>query len=150
MSLSPLVDERYRLTLADLEGRPRRLRVANVTTQGVEELVPVLHFEGTTKRLVLTPAQSRQLIAITGSAIFANWIGQTLVLQPRRSGGEMQINIQPPDGPIRGHSLPAPRTDDQRGWRLTLIVVGLLALASLVAIAFNLSLFDSYLALLLP
>lgn len=150
MAPSPQIDERYRLTIADLEGHPRWLRVANVTTQGVEELVPVLHFEGTTKRLVLTPSQSQQVIAITGSTIFSEWVGQTLVLQPRRSGGVTQISIQPPDGPVRGHAMPTPRTDDERGWRLTLIVVGLIALASLTYVAFNLSLFDGYLAPLLP
>jgi hypothetical protein len=150
MSLSPPLDERYRLTYADLAGQPRRLRIANVTTQGLEDLVPVLHFDGTTKRLVLTPVQSQQLIALTGSTIFSDWIGQMVILQPRRAGSERQIALQPPDGPVRGHAMPPPRTDDERGWRLALVVVGLVALASLAYIAFNLALFDSYLAPLLP
>lgn len=150
MSHSQPIDERYRLTHADLAGQPRLLRIANVTTQGLEELVPVLHFDGTTKRLVLTPGQSQHLIAITGSTIFTDWVGKSVVLQPRRTGDDLQIALQPPDGPVRGHAMPPPRTDDERGWRMALVVVGLVALASLAYVAFNLSLFDSYLAPLLP
>lgn len=150
MSISQPVDERYRLTVDDLAGRPRQVRIANVTTQGLEELVPVLHFEGITKRLVLTPAQSQQMIRASGSTIFADWVGRSLVLQPRRVAGEPQIAIQPTGGSVYGHAMPTPRTDDQRGWRLAWIVVGLLALASLTYIAFNLSLFDTYFAPLLP
>lgn len=150
MSISHLVDERYRLTVDDLADRPRRVRIANVTTQGLEELVPVLHFEGIAKRLVLTPAQSQQMIRVSGSTLFADWVGCSLVLQPRRVGSERQITIQPPDGPVRGYTMPMPRTDDQRGWRLAWLVVGLLALTSLTYIALNLSLFDAYFAPLLP
>lgn len=150
MSISQLIDDGYRLTPADLDGRPRRLRIANVTTQGLEELVPVLHFDQLTKRLVMTPTQSQQLIAITGSALFSDWIGQTLVLQPRRIAGEWQIVILDPKGPHHGHAMPTPRTEDQRGWRTAWLVVGLIALASAIYMAFNYAYIDSLLAPLLP
>ncbi len=150
MSTSPLVDDRYRLTASDLAGRPRRLQIANVTSQGLEDLVPVLHFDGMTKRLVLAPDQTRQVIAITGSTLFADWIGHTLVLVPRRSRDEAQIAILPPDGSLRGHAMPPPRSDDQRGWRLAWLVVGVIALASFIYIVLNSAQFDAYFAPFLP
>ncbi len=146
MSISQPVDEGYRLTPADLAGRPRRLRIANVTTQGLEGLAPVLHFDGLSKRMALTPTQSQQLIALTGSTLFNDWIGHTVILRPRRVAGGVQIAISAPDGPYHGHDMPTPRSDDQRGWRLAWFVVGLIAFASLAYIALNYAEFDAYLA----
>jgi hypothetical protein len=50
MSISPIVDANYRLQAVDLEGMARHVVIANVTYQGVEEMTPVLHFVGQTKR----------------------------------------------------------------------------------------------------
>ncbi|HXF61764.1 MAG TPA: hypothetical protein VNK95_09105, partial [Caldilineaceae bacterium] len=81
MSISYFVDEKYRLQPADLQGWPRRVVIANVTFQGIEEARPVLHFAGQTKRLALSAEQTRQLIALTGSAQFSDWIGRAVVLR---------------------------------------------------------------------
>ena len=54
---------------ADLGGRPRRVIIANVTYQGIEEMTPVLHFAGQPKRLALTRPMAQQLTAATGTSL---------------------------------------------------------------------------------
>lgn len=127
MSISYFVDEKYRLQPADLQGRPRRVVIANVTYQGLEDVRPVLHFAGQTKRLALDAEQTRQLIALTGSAQLTDWIGRTVVLQPPRRG-ETAIRIVAPNSSAR--AMPPPHNDEQRGWRLAWLVVSLIALTS--------------------
>ena len=90
MSISPLVDADYRLYAADLAGMARQVVIANVTYQGIEEMRPVLHIEGQTKRLVLSPEQVNQLIEITGTALLSRWIGIAI---PSSSGTHTSFEI---------------------------------------------------------
>lgn len=138
MSLSDIVDERYRLHAADLDGLPIAAVISNVTYQGVEELSPVLHLEGFQKRLVLSKAQSQDLMRITGSAIFSDWIGQRIELRPIKAGRESFIAIRPfrrrrfylrsPGYWLRG---------ERGGWLLAITIVLLISLASALAIYYN-------------
>ena len=81
MSLSSIVDLRYRLQPADIGQRVLRLTINNISVQGVEDLRPVLHFaEFPTKRLVLDSDQRRALIQMTGSVLFADWVGHQVDL----------------------------------------------------------------------
>jgi hypothetical protein len=148
MSISNSVDKRYRLYASDLTGRPRRVVIANVTYQGLEEVNPVLHFAGQSKRLVLTPAQCRQMITLTGTAHFTEWIGLPIVLKPDATDSGA-IELASPTA-LRASAMPLDRTDDQRGWRLAWLVVGLVALASALYLALNLSGLSAYLATYLP
>jgi hypothetical protein len=149
MSRSPIVDADYRLHAADLAGQPRQVIIANVTYQGVEEMVPVLHFEGQTKRLVLSGEQAAQLLAITGTVLHQRWIGLPLILQPPKhlpnADDPAEITIHAPAANVRGQPMPVVISEDRRGWYLALSVVGLLLSASMVFALLNL---DSILATL--
>jgi hypothetical protein len=148
MSISSSVDERYRLYATDLNGRPRHVVIANVTYQGLEEVNPVLHFVGQSKRLVLTPAQCHQMVLLTGTALFIEWIGRPIILKPDATNPGA-IELASPTA-LRASVMPVERTDNQRGWRLAWLVVGLVATASALYWVINLSGLSAYLATLLP
>jgi len=87
MSLSSIVDLRYRLQPADIGPRGLRLTINNISVQGVEDLRPVLHFaEFPTKRLVLDRDQRQALIQMTGSVLFADWVGRQVELSTEMGG----------------------------------------------------------------
>ena len=139
MSISPIVDANYRLHPPDLEGAARRVVISNVTMQGVENMTPVLHFDGQTKRLVLDAEQAAQLVEITGTSLFAQWIGVAVILQPRTKKGHSQILLKAITAKERGQPMPVYMPDDKRGWRLSLIIVGILLTASLAYAALNMT-----------
>lgn len=145
MSISPIVDADYRLYPHDLDGIPRQVVIANVTYQGVEEMTPVLHFEGQTKRLVLTPEQVRELIEITGTVLYPKWIGLPVILQPHITRHESRIHIIPAGAKVRAQPMPTYVSEDQRGWILAMSVVGLLLSLSAIFVALN---FNSLLTIL--
>jgi hypothetical protein len=90
----PIIETQYRLHPADLDGKPSKAQIANVTFQGIEAMQPVLHFTGHAKRLTLTPAQSRQMVTITGTTIVTQWIGASKCV-PVCSPQEMLFQYQP-------------------------------------------------------
>jgi hypothetical protein len=139
MSISPIVDANYRLHPADLEGVARRVVIANVTYQGVEEMTPVLHFVGQTKRLVLSPEQVGQIIDITGTPLFPQWIGVPIILQPRNDKNESLILIKAVTPKQRGQPMPTYISADRRGWYLALSVVGLLLSTSILFAMLNMT-----------
>lgn len=137
MSISPVVDANYRLHPTDLDGAPRRVIIANVTYQGIEEMTPVLHFVGQTKRLVLSAEQVEQVIAITGTLLYSRWVGTPLILSPDTVGQATTISIQPVSG-RRGQPMPVQLSEDRRGWILALTVVSILLLISATFAILNL------------
>jgi hypothetical protein len=137
MSISPVVDASYRLQPADLQGAPRQVVISNVTYQGIEEMTPVLHFEGQSKRLVLTPEQVSQLIAITGTTLFQQWLGTAIVLKPQIRKDDSTILILAINPKHRARAMPGYVPEDRRGWYLALTVVGILLLASLIYAALH-------------
>lgn len=139
MSISPIVDANYRLQPADLEGVARRVVIANVTYQGVEEMTPVLHFVGQTKRLVLSLEQVGQIIDITGTPLFSQWIGLPIILQPHAERTESHILIKAVTPKLRGQPMPIYVSEDRRGWYLALSVVGLLLSTSIIFAALNMT-----------
>jgi hypothetical protein len=138
MSTSPIVDENYRLHVADLEGMAREVEVANVTYQGVEEMTPVLHFVGQSKRMVMSPQQVSDMLQITGTILYPRWIGTRILLQPYQAGGDSFIRIRGLSPKARGRPMPAYLSDERRGWLLALSVVGIILLASLLIASLNL------------
>jgi hypothetical protein len=138
MSRVEIIDQRYRLQPEDLAGAPRRLVVANVTLQGLEEMVPTLHFEGQEKRLPLSAEQSRALTELTGTPVLRDWIGATVILAPTRSTDGAGIRILSPTVARRAGAIPAPVDQERRNWRMALITVGVLITASSVYLLVNL------------
>lgn len=138
MSRVEIIDHRYRLQPEDLAGAPRRLIVANVTLQGLEDMVPTLHFEGQEKRLPLSAEQCRALTELTGTPVLRDWIGATVVLAPTRSAEGSGIRILSPTVASRAGAIPTPIDQEQRNWRIALITVGVLITASSVYLLVNL------------
>lgn len=126
MSISPIVDADYRLHIADLQGQARQVVIANVTYQGIEEMVPVLHFEGQTKRLVLSAEQAAQVIQITGTPLFERWVNTSVILRPHITKTESRIIIQPINPKRKAQAMPTYVSEDRRGWYLALALVGIL------------------------
>jgi hypothetical protein len=139
MSISPIVDANYRILPEDLEGIARHVIVANVTYQGVEEMAPVLHFAGQTKRLVLSAEQVGQMIEITGTTLFPQWVGVAIILQPHVAQNGSSILIKAVTAKMRGQPMPVYVSEDRRGWIMALSVVGLLLSSSIIFAALNIT-----------
>ncbi len=108
MSISPIIDERYRLRPEDVGRGGIYVTVQNVSWQGVEKLHPLLHLrEFPQKRLLLTQQQTHSLIEIVGSTLAQDWIGQRLVLVAAYDDGEPVIMIR----------LAMPAKKAAAGWR---------------------------------
>lgn len=93
MSISDDVDSKYRLHPTDLGGRPRTALICRVGYEGVEEMTPLLHFEGIARPLALDAEQRIQMAGIARSTLTADWVGMALVLRPAREGGEETIRL---------------------------------------------------------
>jgi hypothetical protein len=139
VSLSAVVDERYRLTPADLNGRARQVMIKAVTFEGVEQFTPLLHFEGVARPLALDPEQRIDMAAVAHSTLTADWVGVALVLYPLRGDEGETIALLPLDAAGR-RSAPEPgwtprrdaepgRPGGSRSLRPLLILLALLALA---------------------
>lgn len=95
MSISPIIDERYRLRPEDVGRGGVHVTVQNVSWQGVERLHSLLHLrEFSQKRLLLDQQQVQSLTEITGSTLAQDWIGQRLVLVAEYDDGELVIRIR--------------------------------------------------------
>lgn len=95
MSISPIIDERYRLQPKDVGRSGMYVTVQNVSWQGVEQLRPLLHLrEFPQKRLLLDQRQVQSLIEIAGSTLAQDWIGQRLVLVAEYDDGELVIMLR--------------------------------------------------------
>jgi hypothetical protein len=113
--------------------------ISNVSYQGLEELNPVLHFEGLFRRMVLSRDHVLSLVQITGSVIFSDWIGSSVVLTPGGGIGEETIQIQPvPERKNGWFRANLPTHDfDHNGWLLSILVVLGLAVVSLAYVWHN-------------
>ena len=101
-SLSPIIDEHYRLKPADIGRALLRVTIKNVSLQGVEQLRPVLHLgEFPNKRLVIDRTQCQVLIRLTGSPLFVDWIGQEIDLKMSIHEGQTDITISAPQAENR-------------------------------------------------
>ncbi len=113
MSISDAVDTRYRLLPADLGGRARRVLVYRVSVEGVEQMTPLVHFEGVARPLALDGDQRSQMAQIAGSTLLADWVGVALVLRPERRNGQTAIALYG----LETHKGWAARTVRIEGWR---------------------------------
>ena len=96
MSISSVIDERYRLHPRDLGRSSLQVTIQNVSWQGVEQLNPLLHLrEFAQKRLLLNQRQMQRLIEIIGSSLDHDWIGHTIQLRAEYDDGELIIALYP-------------------------------------------------------
>lgn len=95
MSFSSTVDYRYRLIAADLGGRPRTVMVTRVSYQGVENLQPMLHFEGIAKPLALDATQRLVVSQIARSTAVSDWVGLMMELHPVEQEHRSWIEVTP-------------------------------------------------------
>ena len=96
MSISPIIDQRYRLYPVDLGRDDWCVTIQNVSWQGLEQVAPLLHLrEFPTKRLLLDPIQQQELQEITNSLQWADWIGQTLIIAAQSDHDRLRIHFYP-------------------------------------------------------
>ena len=131
MSQSEVVEARYRIHAADLQGRQRKWVVSNISYQGVEDMAPVLHIEGMSKRFVLDPEQSRQMMSLTNTLMPDEWVGATIRVAPVAAADSDKIVITAADLPRR--SAPFTVTWTARLALTALLIVVLVAVAYAVA-----------------
>ncbi len=142
MSISPVIDERYRLQTKDL-GRARvQVTIQNVSWQGVERLQPLLHLrEFPQKRLLLDQWQVQSLIEIVGSALAHDWIGHTIMIAVEHGVDEPVIVLRA----LKTDSAPPlqwrPPIHLSSQWRTLLLA---LVLALLFALVFLLDNSDAF------
>jgi hypothetical protein len=101
MAKSEIVDAKYRVHADDLNGQRHEWVIANVTYEGLEELSPVLHIEGLTKRFVLDQEQSHQMMSLTHSFIPDDWVGARIWVAPTVTAEDEKILITSADMPER-------------------------------------------------
>ncbi|HEY64247.1 MAG TPA: hypothetical protein G4O02_06710 [Caldilineae bacterium] len=76
------------LKAADLGGRAVVVKIVAVDVEefrqrdGSKKLAAVLTFERARKRMILNKTQCGQMVTITGSERFADWVGHTVMLAP--------------------------------------------------------------------
>ena len=90
------------------------------------------------KPMVLSPAQVRDLVKITGTAIFSDWIGHALVLTLPRDTGASEIELLGEAG--QGERLPSAMSSyhfDLTGWLLAILIVIGLGIVSLAYVQQN-------------
>ena len=95
MSFSSTVDHRYRFIAAHLGGRSRTVMVTRVSYQGVENLQPMLHFEGIAKPLALDMTQRLVVSQIARSTAVSDWVGIMMELHPVEQDQRSWIEITP-------------------------------------------------------
>ncbi|MEZ4864044.1 MAG: hypothetical protein R3C14_22185 [Caldilineaceae bacterium] len=101
MSLAPIIDREYRLHPQDLQRGPVRVTIQNVSWQGLEQASPVLHLrEFTQKRLPLDRTQCQALIAMTGTTLYQEWIGHSLILYTAEEADGLRIVLHPANQPL--------------------------------------------------
>lgn len=94
MSISPTIDNHYRLTPQDLGRRDHVVTISNVSWQGVETLSPLLHLhEFPTKRLALDAIQQQEIIQIFGSYSREDWIGQRVMIAAQSDHDQLRVHL---------------------------------------------------------
>jgi hypothetical protein len=90
---------------ADLGGHAVTVKISGVAVEsfrlpdGSQRASAVLAFEGKTKRLILNKTQCKQLIEITGSERFEEWVGRSISLAPATAqNGKPTIAIRAAHG----------------------------------------------------
>ena len=127
MSLSPIVDQRYRLAPTDV-GNGRRVTICNVSLQGVEASRPVLHLaEFPTKRLVLERTHCQALTRLVGSALFTDWVGYQIDLHVTMDEPCPLIVIG--SSPPQRHRRAGRKLGNVRGRGLSIVLIVIVILA---------------------
>ena len=145
-STSPIVDQRYRLTPADLQGRSAVVTIMNVTLQGVEELHPVLHFDTIRKPLVLDPRQCDDVAHLTRSTIMQEWIGARLLLMPRLGDAGPTIELRGEQARIEDQPLYRPPVTARPGWGTVAVALLILVILIVMALIENSTLLEELLS----
>ena len=99
---------------ADLGGHAVTVVISDVTVEsfrlpdGTHRASAVLAFEGKAKRLILNKTQCKQLIEITGSERFEEWVGRSISLAPATAqNGKPTIAIRAVHGDAKPSSTPS-------------------------------------------
>ncbi|MCB0061140.1 MAG: hypothetical protein KDE19_03460 [Caldilineaceae bacterium] len=132
MSISPIIDHRYRLQPHDLGRREPVVTIQNVSQQGLETVAPLLHLrEFPEKRLLLEPVQCQELAQITGTSLPEAWIGEQIRLAVQSDRDQLRIHLFPahiPPSQATGHTPPIPVPENLQSSLLLFLVLCLIFL----------------------
>lgn len=106
MSEMRTVDDLYPpkwVRAADLNGHVARVKITAATVEEVflpsnnsTEKAVILAFEGKKKRLILNKTRCKAMVEITGSKVFKDWVGHTVLLKAAKArNGKDTIEIRP-------------------------------------------------------
>lgn len=97
MSRSRVVDQRYRLQAQDLGATSVVVTICNVSYQGLEQLTPLLHFDGYPGK-IFAPDQQQcsDLVRLTHSKLCSEWVGHTILLRTTQQYGVKTLVIDAP------------------------------------------------------
>jgi hypothetical protein len=133
MSISPIIDSRYRLNPHDIGRQDRVVTIQNVSWQGLETLTPLLHLrEFPTKRLALEKIQQQELWQITGSRRAEDWIGHTLLLAAQSDRDQLRIHLYPLQPSTARYTALSPTIRVPESWRATALLLLILLLLFLL------------------
>jgi hypothetical protein len=151
VSQSILIDQRHRLRAADLGGKPLSAVVRSIAFEGVEELIPLVYFEGMGRPLALDFDQRGDLARIAHSTVLSEWVGLTVVLRPTKIEGGETIRVFGIDEQAGKAAAVSPRVPSERKrparslFRLLLIVlIVAIALAAVAAVERIPNLFSAF------
>lgn len=140
MSVSDAVETGYRIQPTDLRGQETVRLIVNVSYQGIEDMSPVLHLDGTTKRLALDQEQSRQMMILTQSSIPEDWVGARIRLIPKGAASGATVTIAMGDVASRPRRWALMTSVPKWTSRVFHLIVALAALALLVWLAIQIGL----------
>lgn len=127
---------------ADLAGVARQVMVRQVGMQGLEELTPLIFFEGVARPLALDHDQRVAMSRIARSHLLADWVGAALVLRPVREQGRETIRLHDLEErravysrlPLDGWQAAAPVAGRLLGRTLVVLLVVALAFAAVMLV----------------
>lgn len=93
VSHSILIDQRHRLRAADLAGKALPTVVRSIAYEGIEDMTPLVYFEGLGRPLALDFDQRGDFSRIARSTILADWVGLAVVLRPEKIEGGETIRV---------------------------------------------------------
>lgn len=78
---------------ADLAGKALPTVVRSIAYEGIEEITPLIYFEGLGRPLALDFDQRGDFSRIARSTILADWVGLAVVLRPEKIEGGETIRV---------------------------------------------------------
>lgn len=114
-----------------------RTVVRSIAYEGVEEMTPLVYFEGQGRPLALNFDQRGDFARIGRSTLVVDWVGLAVVLRPEKVEGGETIRIYAIEEQPRATAKTVPAQQAGGGRRTTRTIVRLLLILVIVALAIS-------------